>query len=671
MVHHSGSTWYIVLPIIHAMRILTTLLLAVSLVPLVNGQWSCANAQDVGIGNHAVSSLMTGDPPPLSCVSGWGEPTHAAWFRFTASADTAIQVSSFVQGNPSISTRLHVYAGTCGQLVCLAGDEYSGPGFTSQAWFPVTSGNNYYIVWDDLYGATGFHFSVTYFDPPDGVVVFVNTPVPGISNIYGAVDMNNDGMDDLVSPGATAATMAYQQADASYVIAALPHQQADNMASWSFAVGDWDSNGHRDLLYGGGSGATFMRANGTGTSFLEISFPQYIFSQRTNFVDLNNDGHLDAFVCHDVDANVAFLNDGAGNLSFNQGGYGETCGNYGSIFTDIDNDGDQDLFVAKCGCDPADLLMPNNGTGAFTNVAPSLGLNDGHQSWSSAWGDYDNDGDMDVLIGSSGSGVHKLMSNDGDGTFTDVTSGSGMDSNTGTSIEWTAHDFNNDGWIDILGGSGLHYNMGDMTFTHDDSAPYNGPIGDLNNDGFLDIAGSNTYSRNMGNDFGHIRFNLQGVQSNRDGIGARVTITSALGQQIRDIRSGDGFRYMSFIGAHFGLGTDDVVEQVHIRWPSGIEDVILNPAINTTHLIVEGISTSVNTSDETAISVVPNPATDLITVNGVAPNSAVKVLDVAGRLVLQTNLTGGRLDVSALSPGIHQLQLVGKATQEGLRFAKE
>ena len=96
MVHHSGSTWYIVLPIIHAMRILTTLLLAVSLVPLVNGQWSCANAQDVGIGNHAVSSLMTGDPPPLSCVSGWGEPTHAAWFRFTASADTAIQVSSFV-----------------------------------------------------------------------------------------------------------------------------------------------------------------------------------------------------------------------------------------------------------------------------------------------------------------------------------------------------------------------------------------------------------------------------------------------------------------------------------------------------------------------------------------------------------------------------------------------
>jgi hypothetical protein len=86
---------------------------------------------------------------------------------------------------------------------------------------------------------------------------------------------------------------------------------------------------------------------------------------------------------------------------FTQGGYGTTCGNYGSIFTDIDNNGSMDLFVAKCGCDPEDLLMLNNGTGAFANTAPALGLADGHQSWSSAWGDFDNDGDMDVLIGAS------------------------------------------------------------------------------------------------------------------------------------------------------------------------------------------------------------------------------------------------------------------------------
>src|SRR5690606_19655990 len=135
----------------------------------------------------------------------------------------------------------------------------------------------------------------------------------------------------------------------------------------------------------------------------------------------NNDGHLDAFSCHDVDANVGFINDGNGNLTFTQGGYGTTCGNYGSIFTDYTNDGVPDLFVAKCGCDPQDLMMQNNGTGAFTNVAPAQGLNDSHQSWSSAWGDFDNDGDMDVLIGASSSGYHKLMMNDGTGNFTNAT----------------------------------------------------------------------------------------------------------------------------------------------------------------------------------------------------------------------------------------------------------
>ena len=83
-------------------------------------------------------------------------------------------------------------------------------------------------------------------------------------------------------------------------------------------------------MYGGQQGATFMMANETGTAFTEVSFSQYIFCQRTNMVDLNADGHLDAFSCHDTNANVRFLNDGTGNLTFMQGGLGETCGNHGT-----------------------------------------------------------------------------------------------------------------------------------------------------------------------------------------------------------------------------------------------------------------------------------------------------------------------------------------------------
>ena len=175
------------------------------------------------------------------------------------------------------------------------------------------------------------------------------------------------------------------------------------------------------LLYGAGSGVTFMKANNTGTGFTQISTSEYVFSQRSNFVDINNDGHLDAFVCHDVAPNVYYLNDGFGNLNFYQGaqydndcnlistdqtgvvgGLGNYCsgGNYGSIWIDYDNDRDMDMFIAKCGGETArrtNQMLTNNGDGTFTENANALGLADPMQTWSSSWADYDNDGDMDVF----------------------------------------------------------------------------------------------------------------------------------------------------------------------------------------------------------------------------------------------------------------------------------
>ena len=100
---------------------------------------------------------------------------------------------------------------------------------------------------------------------------------------------------------------------------------------------------------------------------------------------------------------------------------------------------------------------------------------------------------MDVLVGSNGSPNSKLLRNDGS-TFTNITGGSGFDTFGGTTIDWNCHDFNNDGYVDILGGGALMMNNGDMTFTLNVSAPTNGPIGDLNNDGFMDIVLGNTHT---------------------------------------------------------------------------------------------------------------------------------------------------------------------------------
>src|SRR3989338_6422888 len=192
----------------------------------------------------------------------------------------------------------------------------------------------------------------------------------GSHYVRAAVDMNGDYLDDIVCTNSGNITILYQQANGSYTTASM-----------------------------------------------------------------NNNGHLDAFMCHDVAPNVYYLNDGSGNLVFNQGCIGNHAegGNYGSIWVDYDNDGDQDCFIAKCrgGGSTAsiDELHQNNGDGTFTDVTVAANMTNGfHQAWSAAWNDYDNDGDMDAMIGESGWGGssdgHKLMRNNGDGTFTDITSGS-------------------------------------------------------------------------------------------------------------------------------------------------------------------------------------------------------------------------------------------------------
>ena len=658
------------------MKRTSLVLIAFSSLLVAKAQNSCSTALSVGIGSHVVSGI---DGPeaanPLCAGIELAQIPMAEWYTYTSPVDTLVNISTVLSG---VDTRFHVYRGTCGALICYAGDDDSGPYFTSTASFDVTADVTYTIAFDNGWSSSGFTFvisEVAPIVPPEGTVLFTAVPLGGgANNPYGLVDMNGDHLDDVVSPGTTNINVLRQGPGGSLTPFNYTTTPADHTASWSMAAGDLDGNGFNDLQYGAQQGVTFMMANDDGTGFTEVSFAQYVFSQRGNMVDINNDGNLDAFMCHDVDANVSFMNDGAGNLMFAQGLFGTTCGNYGSIWVDYDNDGDMDCFVAKCGCDPVDLLIRNDGNGVYTNVAPALGLADGHQSWSSAWGDFDNDGDQDVLIGSSSSNSHKLMRNNGDATFTNVTAGSGFDLFGGQSIEWNSRDFNNDGYLDVIGGGALHYNNGDFTFSSDLSAPGNGPIGDINNDGFLDILIGSTAYRNSGNDNNHLTVTLNGVISNTNGIGARVLVTSALGTQTREIRSGDGFRYMSSLNAHFGLGADTEVLEVEVRWPSGHVDVFTDVVINEPLNAVEGISTGVTAGGVGDIlGVYPNPATDVITLKGNKPflNNRFRVSDVTGKHVLEGSLLNNQLDVAGLTSGVYVLSVTVDGGSIQQRFSKQ
>jgi PKD repeat protein len=111
--------------------------------------------------------------------------------------------------------------------------------------------------------------------------------------------------------------------------------------------------------------------------------------------------------------------------------------------------------------------------------------------------------------------------------------------------------------------------------------------GDINNDGFIDIIYGYTIYKNNGNSNNWLTVTVEGTNSNRNGIGARVEIYGAWGKQIRDIRSGIGFRYMGTLNAHFGLGNAAVIDSVIVRWPSGNVDLVCNPDKNSVLHIIE------------------------------------------------------------------------------------
>lgn len=425
---------------------------------------------------------------------------------------------------------------------------------------------------------------------------FLLNPIIGFSFSNCAVDMNGDFLDDVVRVKNSGLVIDFQQPDGSFTQAEFP-VSFQNYPDWSICAGDLDNNGFNDLLFGGGDAVSFVMANSDGTAYTEYLKPDYIFSQRSTIADIDNDGDLDAFVCHDIDQSHPFRNDGTGNLTLDQTLI-ETSplpGNYAAIWTDYDNDGDTDLYVTKCrgGAMPGDpsrtnLLYRNNGDGTFSEVGAAAGLDDNAQSWSTVFEDFDNDGDFDAFIVNHDF-QNRLFRNNGNGTFTDVIAGSGIAATDLGAWENASGDFNNDGFVDIFSelNNQLYLGNGNLTFTGQSLPVTPGGIGDFNNDGFLDVIRGGELWINDGNDNNWLKINLTGIESNRNGIGARVEIYGDWGIQVREVRSGESFSPMNSLTTFFGLGQATEVDLVVVKWPSGIVTTIENPPVNATLNIPE------------------------------------------------------------------------------------
>lgn len=441
----------------------------------------------------------------------------------------------------------------------------------------------------------------------------------------GIADMNGDNKDDIIRMNQGYELHIEYQNGPNELFTTKNLGNMGGESRWSMCIADVDNNGYNEVLASGRyDDIRLSMANDGGTDYSLSMLPNgsSIFVQGSNFADIDNDGFVDIFACHDDGESKVWGNDGTGNfiqrdewidMSVDGSSGEDASGNYGSIWSDIDSDGDVDMYIAKCRIGTTDLtdtrrlntLWINDGNGNFTEEGEARGLRIGYQSWTSDFQDVNNDGHLDCFL-TNHDFDSQLFINDGNGYFTEVEN-TGL-VNISFPIQGVMRDFDNDGWVDVLtsGNKGqIFLNNGDLTFTEvtdvfDGQAMESYALGDLNNDGFVDIYGgyANIYTNpstiddivwiNEGNNNNHLSVSLVGVESNKNGIGARISIYGAWGIQIREVRSGESYGISNALKQYFGIGAATEIDSMVISWPSGQVQTEYGIPINASLIIEEG-----------------------------------------------------------------------------------
>jgi hypothetical protein len=323
--------------------------------------------------------------------------------------------------------------------------------------------------------------------------------------------------------------------------------------------------------------------NGDGT-FTDVTVESGIARHSGNGMgmaagDCDNDGDVDVFICNDVRKNFLFQNDGNGH--FEEVGSlvgvaynfrGRANGSMGSDCGDYDNDGWLDFFMTSYQAEMP-VLYRNLGNGRFEDVALKAGVGAScqpHVNWGNGFADFDNDGDRDIFVANGhieelahlidDTTAYRVPNavflNQGNGKFVDVSASAGSGMSVTASSRGTALD-------------------------------------DLDNDGDLDVVVQNAQERptllcNQTENGHHwIQFRLIGTGVNREAVGTRVVLTAGDLTQTAEVHSGRGYQSHHGTRLHFGLGRQDRVDRIEIRWLGGDVEVMQDVAADQLLTVIE------------------------------------------------------------------------------------
>lgn len=480
--------------------------------------------------------------------------------------------------------------------------------------------------------------------PPNFTRITTGPHVSDGGESFGAswIDYDNDGWLDIFVANSYGEDnfLYHNEGDGTFTKITTDPIVNDGSSSWAVAWGDYDNDGDEDVYVGMADNQCnyFYTNDGDGT-FTRIDTAGDLTtdpksSTHHSWIDVDNDGDLDLYSQSEQmtipwsQENAMYRNDDGIFVQITTGEIVTDVQNsHGIGWSDYDNDGDMDLFVANAHFDypqdnPEDYMDPNclfrnDGDFNFTKIMTGPVVTDLGISYGPSWGDYDNDGDTDLYVANSALPLANFFySNNGDGSFTRITDGEIVTNEDQTwNSSWA--DYDNDGDLDqfvtefvwgSFGRNQLFENNGDGTFTQiavgtnclvTDLGKYFGPAwGDYDRDGDLDVYitqiqdANNSLFRNDGNGNNWFVVKCVGTSSNVSAIGTKVRLKATISGnpvwQLREISPAASYCVHHALNAHFGLGDADIIDSIIVQWPSGLEETLLSVSINQYLTISEG-----------------------------------------------------------------------------------